>query len=182
MSIPKNEINLIVFIALCWTILFVGNQYLFQTLQLSPYVSLIFIPAGLRLALSIIYRQRSILGLFLGAVITSLLSHELSLLHLLYLPLASAVEPFISLILIEKIYGHRLSFQWMSLGMILNISIVYAILCPLTHIGILYLFDDPSRHNYTVELLGMMLGDFLGASVFLVLTHLVIHWFNRAKV
>lgn len=179
MPIQKDAINLTLLIALSWTLLFVGNQYLFQRFEYSPYANLIFIPAGLRLMYSLIYREKSIIGLFLGAVISSVIFRETSLLHLLFLPLASAVEPFLALILVEKIQGHRISFQWMSLQVMLILSLIYAILCPLAHITILALHQHQSWRDYASQFLAMMLGDFLGASLFLLLVFVGIRSFRR---
>lgn len=179
MPIHKNEINLTLLIALSWTLLFVGNHYLFQHFYITPYATLIFIPAGLRLMYSIIYREQSILGLLLGAVITSVIFHETSLLHLLFLPLASSVEPFLALILVEKIQGHRISFQWMSLQTVLVLSLMYAFLCPLAHITILALHQHQSWRDYASQFLAMVLGDFLGASLLLLLVFVGIRSFRR---
>ena len=179
MPIQKNAINLTLLIALSWTLLFVGNHYLFQHFYITPYATLIFIPAGLRLMYSIIYREKSILGLLLGAVITSVIYYETSLLHLLFLPLASAVEPFLALILVEKIQGHRISFQWMSLQTLLALSLMYAFLCPLANIAILALHLHQSWSDYASQFLAMVLGDFLGASLLLLLVFVAIHSFRR---
>ena len=179
MPIQKDAITLTLLIALSWTLLFVGNQYLFQRFHITAYATLIFIPAGLRLMYSIIYREKSIIGLFLGAVITSAIFHEASLLHLLFLPLASAVEPFLALILVEKIQGHRISFQWMSLKTVLVLSLFYAILCPLAHIAILALHQHQSWSDYASQFLAMVLGDFLGAGLLLLLVFVGIRRFRR---
>ena len=179
MPIQKDAITLTLLIALSWTLLFVANHYLFQRFHITAYATLIFIPAGLRLMYSIIYREKSIIGLFLGAVITSAIFHEASLLHLLFLPLASAVEPFLALILVEKIQGHRISFQWMSLQTALVLSLFYAILCPLAHIAILALHQHQSWSDYASQFLAMVLGDFLGAGLLLLLVFVGIRRFRR---
>ena len=89
------------------------------------------------------------------------------------------MEPFLALILVEKIQGHRISFQWMSLQTLLVLSLMYTFLSALAHIGILALHQHQSWSDHASQFLAMVLGDFLGASLLLLLVFVGIRSFRR---
>lgn len=60
-------------VATIWIILYVLNFTLFKLAYLNVLTSLIFIPSGFKIACILIFRERAILGLFLGALTTGFL-------------------------------------------------------------------------------------------------------------
>jgi len=62
----KNAALCIAGVAITWLIFFKLNAFIFASFEKSPFVNLVFIPAGVRLIAVLVFDELGVLGLFLA--------------------------------------------------------------------------------------------------------------------
>ena len=67
----KNVFLCIAGVAITWVLFFKLNAFIFASFEKSPFINLVFIPAGVRLVSVLLFDELAVIGLFLGALITS---------------------------------------------------------------------------------------------------------------
>lgn len=156
-------------VAIIWIILYVLNFTLFKLAYLNVLTSLIFIPSGFKIACILIFRERAILGLFLGALITGFLFlKNIMPIHILSLAAFSAIVPFFTLKIFEIIdTPFEASLSNLSDRHIIPLSLIYATLNGLLHIGYRFHYLTLDQPKELKELAVMMLGDILGIFLFM---------------
>ena len=155
-------------IALLWVVLYSINHTLLKVAEITPYVSLIFIPSGFKIACASIFRERSILGIFLGSLVTGFLFlKSFSLIDLESFSFLSAILPFIALLITEKILTIRTDLSNLCKKRIVLLSVIYAVLNGFFHVTYRYhvLFLRDAHKLY--EFFAMAIGDILGVFLFM---------------
>ena len=165
-------------------VFFLINQKLFATFFINSNISWIFLPAGLRLFVVLIYRHQGLVGLFLGSLIASIyLNHEPLSLFTLTLALASTANPLIALYVLEKWIPHlKIGLENLMLKHILSLAIIQAFFCSILHHLIFLYFDKTLTENLLSEMLAMFFGDLIGIILIMFVLTLIfkaILWYRR---
>ena len=82
------NIRYVLFVAALWTLLFYANGYFFKAAEISPLVSLIFLPAALRPVAVLLFGVPGAVGLILGAALT--------------IPSVTMVSPYTALLVLHN--------------------------------------------------------------------------------
>ncbi len=157
-------------IGFLWIGLYSLNHILFKMTEITPYISLIFIPSGFKIACASIFRERSILGIFLGSLITGFLFlKKFSMVDVVIFSCFSATLPFMAFMITEQLLPTKTDLSNLCIKRIALLSVVYAVFNGFFHIAYRYhvlFLRDPHK---TYEFLAMALGDILGILVFMLL-------------
>lgn len=89
-------------VAIAWIALFQLNDLLFSDINLSSFISWIFLPAAIRMLAVMINGWAGALGLFFGAILTNLSQLELEPLNVLVLAGLSALGPIAAVHLCKR--------------------------------------------------------------------------------
>ena len=145
-------------------VFFLINQSVFENFSVSENINWVFLPAGLRLFFILVYRQRVLVGLFLGSLLAAVhLTQETLSPFTLCLALASTLNPLIALYAIEKWTTYfNLTLQNLTLEAIMSLAIIQAFFCTTLHHLIFLGFGKTLHENFLGELLTMFFGDLFG--------------------
>ncbi len=162
------SLYLTIALSVIWVALYSLNHWLFQFTEITPWVSLVFIPSGFKVACAAIYRWRSILGLFLGSFVTGFLFlKNFSLVDVAMFSLFSATLPYTALRLSEKILFFENDLSNLSIRRISLLALIYALLNGFFHVAYCYHVLFLRDVHAVKALLSMMLGDVLGVFLFM---------------
>ena len=91
----KNATLCVGTVAIAWLLFYKLNSFIFSYLETNQFVSLVFMPAGIRLVSVLLLEEYAVIGLFIGALLTSpLISVNLS--QILIISLISALNPYLA--------------------------------------------------------------------------------------
>lgn len=157
-----NWLALNCIVVISYALLFYINDQL-QAFDHNPFIGWIFLPAGLKLFFVIIFRYRTLVGLFTGSFICSyfyLEAHDAVL--FLNLALASTSAPLFALIIKEK-YDKQfdLDLTHLTLVDILSLAILQSFISVVFH-HLIFLSYDLAHENLLHSLLVMFFGDLIG--------------------
>lgn len=163
-------LNLTGTIGFLWVILYSINHELFKITEITPYISLIFIPGGFKIACASTFRERSILGIFLGSLITGFLFlKNFSLVDVAIFSIFSATLPYASLKITEQLLSMKADLSNLCMKRIMVLGLTYAILNGFFHVTyryhVLFLRDPHEIHEFFC----MMAGDVFGILLFMVI-------------
>lgn len=151
---------------------------LFSNLYPSTYINLVFLPAGIRLIAVLLLEALGVMGLFLGALITSYIHHtHTGLAAIISISLISAFNPYVSIKLSKHFLNIDDVLSNLQVQQIFIISFIYAALNSLTH-NLYFYFTNPT-HDYTGNSLVMLLGDLLGCLIVLYLVSFALNMNKR---
>lgn len=98
----RNAALCIAGVAISWVILFKLNIWLFSFVEQTQFINVVFMPAGVRLISVLMFEELAVIGLFIGAIITSpMLSFNIT--ASLALSMVSALNPYIAVHLTRRI-------------------------------------------------------------------------------
>lgn len=155
----------VVGIALAWILLFSLNNLAFSHLELSQFVNWVFLPAGIRLVAVLLFDSVAIVGLFVGAMMTSDFSH-LALQHILVISAISAVNPYIAVktskyfLNIDNLLSNLRPSQLLVLCLT---AAVFNSVAHMLYLNAIRVDDAPFKDSMT-----MMIGDFFGCLLMLL--------------
>lgn len=161
-------------VALSWVITYQLNILLFRNASISPMVSWVFLPAGIKIISVIIFNQLGVLGLFFGALTTYYLN-GFNVSSPLILSSVSAISPYIAIHLSRYILKLDNLYSDMSGRQLLFISTMYAIVNTLLH----HYFVGVHMRNlagFGNETLAMFCGDLFGTLLILLVMALGIKY------
>jgi len=165
-----NWLALNCMVVISYTLLFVINDQL-QAFNHNPFIGWIFLPAGLKLFFVIIFRYRTLVGLFTGSLICSyfyLEAHDAFL--FLNLALASTLAPLFALIIKEKYdIQFDLDLTHLTLVDILSLAILQSFISVVFHHLIFLSYDVIVHENLLHSLLVMFFGDLIGIIAVMIL-------------
>ena len=141
-------------------------------LESAPNISWLFLPAGVRLILIMVFEERSLLGLFLGAMSTGFIFNDLNLsLGLITLiSLVASLAPFLAYRIVKR-YKFELDgdLRNLNLDTIVSLALGVGLLSTLGH----HLVFRLNEGIFGVQGLGSVMtffaGDLIGTLVILVL-------------
>jgi uncharacterized membrane protein len=156
-----NALLIIVF-AVLFPISHITSGWLFKFAEISPHISLIYLPAFMRLANVLILGPRNgTLATMIGGVLLMRTFNDNSIVGLLNI-LCSASGPLVALY-IFKTYTRR-NFDLTSLKDLSTLTMMYAIANAVLH-HLVWSVLDKSQLAEPIQVLWMVLGDIFGALI-----------------
>lgn len=153
---------LIIAFAVLFPIVHMANGWLFKFAEITPHISLIYLPAFLRLANVLVLGPRNgTLATLLGGVLLMRTFDDHSIVGLLNIG-CSAFGPLVALY-IFKTYTRR-NFELTSIQDLGILTVVYAIANAVLH-HLVWSVLDKSQLTEPIQVLWMVLGDIFGALI-----------------
>lgn len=180
------DIALVVTSALIWSAVWLANKYIMAGTNVAPGIDLVFLPAGFRLLLVVVFGFWGALGIFLADPFLFLVEFQQgSLFEVLVNALISGFAPYLTVrafCRIAGIQGSLAQFRPIHLPLLaLAVSVVTPLLFNLHFLLIGRTQPADFLHNFTA----MMTGDFLGCLLVSVLARIGLAvWravFNRPR-
>lgn len=146
------------------------NQWLFQTIEISAHINLVYLPAFIRVAsVLVLGLMWGTLGTAIGGLLLLNWSPDANLLIGLANLSVSASVAAVSVLVLQLLMQRRLSFT--RLADLLQLSMLYALLNALIHHAVWSMLD-PSQLLYPIQILEMVIGDVNGV----VIGALLLRW------
>lgn len=153
---------LIIAFAVLFPLVHIANGWFFKFAEISPHISLIYLPAFLRLANVLILGPRNgTLATVFGGVLLMRTFDDNSVAGLLNIG-CSAFGPVVALV-IFKTYTRR-NFELTSLKDLGALTVIYAIANAVLH-HLVWSVVDKSQLSEPIQVLWMVLGDIFGALI-----------------
>ncbi|MFM7013028.1 MAG: hypothetical protein ACKO0Z_27475 [Betaproteobacteria bacterium] len=153
---------LIIAFAILFPVVHIANGWLFKFAEITPHISLIYLPAFLRLSNVLILGPRNgTLATMLGGVLLMRTFDDNSVAGLLNIG-CSALGPIVALV-VFKTYTHR-NFELTSLKDLSVLTVIYAIANAVLH-HLVWSVVDKSQLAEPIQVLWMVLGDIFGALI-----------------
>ena len=163
-------------IATAWVVFYQLNIFFFSSLELNPFASWIFLPAGIKLLSILLFDYIAIAGLFIGAMITSdILLYPIS--HLVFVSAISAINPYFAVKFSKyclKLDNLFYNLQGSQLLIICFVAAVFNSVTQMIYLKSIKIVDTPLQGA-----ISMMIGDFLGCVLVLLLFVLAIKLFRK---
>lgn len=153
----------IIFSGTLYAITFGVNSYFLDSFAHSLGVSWIFLPAGLRLLLTLLFAESGAIGIALASVIISICFFFENLVLGIAAGITSGLAPYVARYLAFKDMGLNAQLDTLDGSKLLSCVLIYSLICPLMH-QILFTLATPD--NLFFDNLGvMMIGDLLGTII-----------------
>ena len=175
-----NFVKLQLAIIIIWILLFVFNGAFNSFLYDHPYIFIIFLPAGFKIAIACLFGKRIFFGLFFGSLITALVFLDGALKvyfdnSAVVYALILAGSPIFTMLLINKLMPLGQHLENLNIQKILVIALVYSIINSFMHNTYSLLSEGIAFEKYQVDSILMFSGDFLGSLLFLF----IVSYFRR---
>lgn len=162
----------IVISALLYALSFGINDYFFNYFSHSLGVSWIFLPAGLRLLLTLLFASSGAIGIAISSVIISIFFYFESLALGISAGITSGLAPYLARYLAFKDMGLTANLASLNGKRLLGCIFLYSLISPLMHQA---LFTLMHPENSFFDNLGVMIiGDLLGTIIVVYVAKLVI--------
>lgn len=161
----------ITIVGLAWVLLFKLNHILFFQLDESKLINWIFLPAGLRLIAILLFNFKGVVGLLIGALITSI-PMEMSFKHTIMICLISAFNPYFAFKVSNSLLKIKISLTGLTSRQLFLMSFIYAVFNSLSHNFYYYFFGI--TQEFLINTVKMFTGDLLGSLLMLYLLSLSI--------
>jgi len=156
------EIFLLLLSAFVYPFLHIANGWIFTSLEITPHVGLIYLPAFIRmLNVLVLGKVRGTLATALGGILLMQMFNDQSLVSLLNV-FCSSSGPLLA-VLVFRIYTGR-EVSLLSLKDLGVVTLGYCLANAMVHHLVWTLFD-PAQLVAPQQVLWMMLGDFNGALI-----------------
>ena len=152
-------------VAIAWTALFQLNNLLFSDINLSSFISWIFLPAAIRMLAVMIGGWAGTLGLFCGAILTNLSQIELEPLNVLVLAGLSALGPLAAVHLCTRWLQLPVDFTGLQRSQLLVFAVAGAIFNVFPHN--LFFYMTGMSDDAWSGVLPMFVGDLAGTLIVL---------------
>ena len=178
LSLPKLHPSDITMMVVAF-LFFVGSFYLNQNLDsymlYAPGVSLIFIPAGVKLLAILVGRMPAVMGLFIASVYLSMaLWTDLQTASLYYFAVASVFSYAIAAYGVMKLLGIHRDLYNLRYWHIVVLSLAASVTNGIVH-NILYVLENVTApEDVWSKAFAMAFGDFMGCFVVLVLFQMAV--------
>lgn len=148
-------------VATVWVSLYLVNDWLFQFVAVSEYISWVFLPAAVRMLAVLLTGWVGVAGLFVGSLITGFYGFgDSSLGQVVVLAGLSALAPMLAFIVCANFLGLRADLQGLSAMQLVMLSLVCAAFTSGLHSVHLYAFGTVEA--FVDAFVPMFVGDLLG--------------------
>lgn len=158
-----------------WSAIWIANQYLMSGTHVAPGIDLVFLPAGFRLLIVIVFGVWGALGIFLADPLMFMLEFEQgSLREVLINALISGFAPYFTVMAFCRLAGIRGSLTQLKPIHLPLLALAVSFVTPLL-LNLHFLAEGRTQpqaflHNFTA----MMTGDFLGCLIVSILARVVL--------
>ena len=173
----KNGALCIGGVAIAWLIFFKLNFLFFSYFEKSHYINWVFIPAGVRLISVLLFDEYAIVGLFIGALITSVGMID-SPTEAVLIGLISAINPYLAIRLTKRLLNVDTTLNGLNAKQLITMSFFAALFNCLSHNAYFYLVD-PEQYEW-LSCVSMFTGDFLGTLIVLYLFAFVLKMIRKS--
>jgi len=163
-------------VAIAWVLIYKLNDVVFQVLEVSSLITLIFLPAGIRLISILLLHYNAVIGLFIGALITNI-HPEISLENIFIISLISAVNPYIAYISSNALLNVKPTLQALTSKHLLLMSFIYALFNAVSHN--IYFYFSAITDEFLMNTLMMFTGDLIGTILVLYLFSVLYKLFRK---
>jgi hypothetical protein len=166
---------LVVTSAALWSSIWIANKYLMAGTHVAPGIDLLFLPAGFRLLIVIVFGVWGALGIFLADPLMFMLEFEQgSLREVVINALISGFAPYLTVLAFCRLAGIRGSLTQLKPLHLPLLALAVSFVTPLLF-NLHYLAEGRTPpqaflHNFTA----MMTGDFLGCLVVSILARVAL--------
>ena len=94
----RQQLFEVAVVVLLWTLLFELNDWMFSSVERTPFINWVFLPAALRVVAVLLLGWRGVAGLFLGALLTNRPEWGVNLMDTLALSTLSAAAPWVAVV------------------------------------------------------------------------------------
>ena len=174
----KNATLCVGAVAIAWLLFFKLNSFIFSYLETNQFVSLVFMPAGIRLVSVLLLEEYAVIGLFIGALLTSPMT-SVNLTQILIISLISALNPYLAV--------HTTKYLLKIDNLLNNLSAKELILMGIFSAGLncishhLYFYLTDIRTSWA-DCASMFVGDLLGISIMLFLFSMGLKFIRRSTL
>lgn len=170
---------LIIFSGTLYAVTFGVNSYFLDSFAHSLGVSWIFLPAGLRLLLTLLLAESGAIGIALASVIISIAFFFENLILGIAAGITSGLAPYVARYLAFKDMGLNAQLDTLDGSKLLSCVLIYSLICPLMH-QIVFTLATPD--NLFFDNLGVMIiGDLIGTVIVIYSAKLLIYFFKRKQ-
>lgn len=156
------EITVLVAAAGIYALTHWANGWVFQSFEISPHISWVYMPAFLRLFYVLVLgRVNGFIALFFGGVLLSLSFAERGIV-MLSNNVCASLAPVLACIAFERWHGRAVSLS--ALRDLLQVTLVYCLLNALLH-HLTWFIVDPLQWQEPLQVAGMVMGDFFGCLI-----------------
>lgn len=165
------NLKIIIISALTYCVVFIFNDFILDKYYVDQYLSLVFLPSGLRVLISMVFESSGIIGLALGSLLVSFFYiHEPSTAVIIGNAVASGVGAFVARELCLRILDLDVYLHQITLKQIMYASIIFSVINALLHQSIFNFLEKNA--DFFLKSGQMLIGDLSGAFIFLMLLRL----------
>lgn len=165
-------------VALAWVLFFRLNSSIFSYLEQTQFVNWIFMPAGVRLLSVLLFDEYAVIGLFIGALITSPVIGT-NLTESLVISLISALNPYIAICITKRLLKLDSLLKKLRAKELILTGLFSALFNCLSHH--LY-FQLESLKTSWANCATMFVGDLLGITITLILFNMSLKLIRRSTI
>lgn len=174
----KNSLLCVGGVAIAWIFFFKLNIIVFSFLEKSPFFTLVFMPAGLRLVAVLIFNELGVIGLFLGALITSPIVGT-NTTEALIISLISAPNPYLSVLITKRLLNVDNLLKKLHAKELILMGLFSALLNSLSHY---FYFGISNLHMSWGSFEDMFIGDLLGITLMLFIFSLSLKLIRKSTL
>lgn len=173
--------TLILISALLYALAFGINSFLMDSLTFSLGVNWIFLPAGLRLLLTLLFGFSGAIGIALSSVLIAINFYfEHDLISGLGAGLIGGLAPYFANLFVFKNMSLTSNLETLDGNKLLNCIFIYSLISPVLHQA--WFFIRGINDNFIEHVGVMFIGDLVGTLIIIYLAKLAIHSLkNQAK-
>ena len=156
-----------------WVGLYDINHWVMVSyLESAPNIAWLFLPAGVRLILIMVFEDKSLLGLFLGAMTTGWIFNDLnlSLGLIIIISLIATLAPYLAYRVVKRFkFELRGDLRNLNLDTIVSLALSAALLSTLGHHLVFKLNEGIFGVQWLASVLTFFVGDLIGTLMILML-------------
>lgn len=176
----KNIFNptLILISALLYALFFGINSFLLNSLTFSLGVNWIFLPAGLRLLLTLMFGMSAAIGISLTSILIAInfyFQHDL--ISGLGAGILGGLAPYLAKLFVFKNMGLDSNLESLNGHKLLNCIFIYSLMSPLLHQT--WFLIRGINDNFVEHVGVMFIGDLVGTLIIIYLAKLIIHLLKK---
>jgi hypothetical protein len=164
-------------VAVAWFMLFRFNAWLFSSIQLTGFISWIFLPAAIRMLAVMVGGWAGFLGLFLGAVVTNLEQLKYEPLNIVVLAGLSALGPLVAVQLCTRWLHLPSDLAGLQRSQLLVFAIAGAVFITIPHN--LYFYFTGLSPDVWSGIVPMLVGDIVGTLIVLYFASFSLKLFTK---
>jgi hypothetical protein len=159
---------------------FIFNDFFFRSFEMNQYVSLLFIPSGVRIFFALVFDVPGVIGIALGSfLISTAYLGELNTNLAVYTALVAGGAAWASRWLAIKLLKLDNDLSRISLLELLHLCFIFAAISALSHQALFY--ATGMTHDFAAASLSMFAGDVSGALVCLVVARYAVLLARRRR-